>query len=136
MGAASSAGPAAGIPAPQPQAASQPAAAAQLLQVSQPLLQQLFLQQLLWQWKIPSSPPQQCLWQDFLQQLLQLLHGAAQPQAASAAQPQAGSTAAAQPQAGSAAAAQPQAGSAAQPQAEAQPLLQQLFLQQWPHPNR
>jgi hypothetical protein len=101
--------------------------------VSQPLLQQLFLQHL-WQWKIPSRPPQQCfLWQhDFLQQVS---HGAAQPQAASAAQPQAGSQAAAQPQAAGAA----QAGShaAAQPpQAESQPLLQQLFLQQWPHPNK
>ncbi len=113
MGAASSAGAAVvdWPPAPQPQADSQ---------LLQPLLQQLFLQQL-WQENRPSSKPrwQQLLWQQLLwQQLLrQQLSHELQPQAGSAAQLGAAS------QLGAAA----QAGSAQPPQ--------QDFLQQWPQPN-
>ena len=81
IGAASSAGAAAGAaPPPQPQDGSAAQPVPQVLQVEQ-LLQQLFLQQCLWQWKMSSRPRWQQL---FLQQLLQAL---LQPQAGSAAQP-------------------------------------------------
>src|SRR5262245_50494057 len=96
MGAASSAGAAVVlVPPPQPQAGS---ALQQLLQ-----LEQHDLLQHLWQAKMSSRPRWQCLWQqrDLRQQPPpQLL---AQPQPASAAQPQLGA-AAAQPQLGASAA--------------------------------